>query len=160
MQTQQAQPSGTGMRTVIIMSVVTLGGLLLCATSFGELFNYARFIWGLFLLWPGLIWLRILKDVLVARVRPDWAARDDAWRRLPFNIATALAPGQSLIWYGLAAPANPTLTRGGFDVCELAVGYCVSGTRAMAWFGGFALLIGLVVVSLMVRTAKEAGKSA
>jgi hypothetical protein len=72
----------------------------------------------------------------------------------------ALMPGLTLIWYGLAGPANPTLTRGGFDVCELAVGYCVSGTRAMAYFGGFFLLVGLVVVRQMVSAAQEANKSA
>jgi hypothetical protein len=158
MQMRQAQPGGTGMWTVFIMSVVTLGGLLLCATSFGEPFNYARFTWGLFLLWPGLIWLRRLKDLLVARVRPD--SEDNAWRRLPFNIAMALMPGLTLIWYGLAAPANPTLTRGGFDVCELAVGYCVSGTRAIAYFGAFFWLVGLVMVRQLVRAAREANKRA
>lgn len=157
MQEQQA-PTSSRIWTVFIMSAITLGGLLLCATSFGEPFKFARFAWGLVLLWPGLIWLRMLKDAWVERSAPDWAARDNAWRRLPFNAAMALMPGLIFIWYGLAAPASPTLTRGGFDVCDLSVGYCVSGTRAVAWFGGFALLLGLLVVWLMVRAAKEANK--
>ena len=148
---QQAQPAGTGRWTVLVMGAITLGGLLLCATSFSSPFNYARFAWGLMLLWPGLIWLRMLKDALVARN----GGHDKAWRRLPFNAAMALMPGLVLLWYGLAAPADPTLTRGGFDVCELSVGYCVSGTRAGAYFGGFGLLLGLVVISLMVKAAQQ-----
>ena len=116
--------------------------------------NYGQALAGLFALWLALILLRTLKDDLF----PADASQNRAYWRLPLNILLSISPGLFLIWFGIFAPASPSVTNSGIDVCQFEPGFCVSGTRSMIFFGGFALLVGLGLVYVLVRSAEQEDK--
>lgn len=102
---------------------------------------FVRLTWGALGLWCGLLgfWIAI-------RRRTGFKGRPvrKFFVRL-IDLSFALLPGVILIAYGALAPAAPSLTQGGFDVCDTSPGYCVSGTRAFVPFGIFTIIIGVIL---------------
>ena len=119
--------------------------------------NYGQALAGLFALWLALILLRTLKDDIFPADASD-NLQNRAYWHLPLNILLSIAPGLFLMWFGVFAPASPSVTNSGIDVCQFETGFCVSGTRSMIFFGGFALLVGLGLVYVLVRSAEQEDK--
>lgn len=123
-------------------------GLWLAFTSFGEVLNYGRLTIALLIFWLGAIWLKQMLE--------QDGRLGNGWLLWGLNALLAIIPGLILLWYGLASPAQPSLTNGGQDICELQVGWCVSGSRAFAFFGGAALLAGLAWSAFTFSIEKRA----
>lgn len=102
--------------------------------------RYGLLVWGALSLWSGML-------VSWIGVRRALREREGPYRKRLMRIldlGVALAPGVILIMYGVFAPAAPSLTQGGFDVCDTSPGFCVSGTRAFIHFGVFTLVVGVI----------------
>lgn len=110
------------------------------ATGWEPEVNYERLVWAALALWLSTLWVWI---AVRGRLRSFATPLMKRLSRL-VDIMIALAPGAILIAYGSIAPAAPSLTRGGFDVCDTSPGWCVSGTRAFVAFGIFTILLGLI----------------
>lgn len=137
---------------------ITASAVWLILSALTSPVNYGRLTAGLLVLWLALILLRGLKDQLWSfqQTGPEYRRRR-AYRRLPFSILLSIAPGAILLWYGIFAPAVPSRTRGGIDVCELQVGLCVSGTRAFIFWGIVVLIGGLIWAYVLIRSAGKEG---
>lgn len=124
-------------------------------TGWSPEIHYERITWGLFAAWMMLLhlWFAVRARVL----GPGGVLRRPLV--LLIDILFSLLPGVFLFGYGWLAPAAPTLTRGGMDVCDLEVGYCVSGTRAFIGFGLVLLVFGSIF-SLCLVVAERAAAQA
>ncbi|KAA3642688.1 MAG: hypothetical protein DWQ07_19355 [Chloroflexi bacterium] len=116
--------------------------------------NYGQALAGLFALWLALILLRALKDDLFPADASN-NLQNRAYWRLPLNILLSISPGLFLLWFGIFAPASPSVTNSGLDVCQFETGWCVSGTRSMIFFGAMALLVGLGMVYLLIKNLRR-----
>lgn len=114
--------------------------------------NYGQVLAGLFASWLALVLLRAIKDDFFPTDASADQGRSAFWR-LPLNILLSVSPGLFLLWFGIFAPASPSVTNSGVDVCQFEVGWCVSGTRSMMVFGAMALFVGLGVVYVLVKSA-------
>lgn len=102
--------------------------------------RYGLALCGALVLWAGLltVWMKV-RRVVSGEARPS----RKRFTRL-VDLVFSLAPGLVLVAYGAFAPAAPSLTRGGFDVCDASPGYCVSGVRAFVDLGICALIVGVI----------------
>jgi len=119
--------------------------LWLAGTGLFPSLNHGRLTASVWVFWLAIILLRGLKDRIWPFLEddPDALLRR-AWMRLPLNVVLALLPGLSLLWFGLFAPNESSLTRGSVDVCTLETGLCISGPRATIIWGVLILVIGLI----------------
>ena len=135
---------------VIGKLVVFVAAVGLVVSSFGPTLNYGRLAFGLSVLWVCALWLR-----------QDLARRygfGKGWLGWGINALLAIIPGLILLWYGWSAQAQPSLTNSGIDVCALQTGWCASGTRAFGFFGGAALLVGLVWSYFLFSIEKKSAR--
>ncbi|MCW5873815.1 MAG: hypothetical protein KIS88_04140 [Anaerolineales bacterium] len=118
----------------------------LTLSSLGPSLNYRRLTLALLLLWLCVIWLKQYVE----------QARGSAggWLGWGLNSLLAIIPGTILTWYSLFTPAVPSVNNMGVDICQYAVGWCVSGNRAVAPWGILALLAG-VAWSYFAFTSKK-----
>jgi hypothetical protein len=124
-------------------------GLWLVISSFEAELNYGQLALGLLLLWACAFWAKGFWEANHGPVGgwPGWA----------LSSLLAIIPGLILLAYGLLAPAQPSLTNSGLDVCALQTGWCVSGTRAFAFFGAAGLLAGLAWSYFLYTLEKKTG---
>jgi hypothetical protein len=126
-------------------TICFLASLWLAVTGLLPALNHGRLTASAWVLWLAVILLRALKDRIWPFTGADSAANlQRAWMRFPLNVVLAFMPGLSLLWFGIFAPDEPSLTQGGLDVCALETGLCISGPRAVIVWGVLILGIGLL----------------
>lgn len=135
-----------GLGGVIMIGFVVLFGLVAMSawalyTGVTPDIKYGQLTWGALGAWAALLllWLRVPQRV--RKSKHGWTA----FVSYVVTLLLCVAPGIILASYGWLAPAVPSYTRGGVDVCDLEVGYCVSGTRAFIFLGGSSAVIGLII---------------
>ena len=114
--------------------------------------SYVQLAWGFFAVWVVL--LRVWCALRAVVMGSGGLIRRSCVHVL--DTIVSLLPGSILVAYGWFAPAAPSITRGGMDVCDLEVGYCVSGTRAFIGFGVVALVFGAIISLCLVISERAA----
>lgn len=128
-------------------------GSLAIVASRGLGARYGLLLCGVLALWCGalVVWVGM-------RRRVAFVGRHGLKRLLRLvDLVFAILPGALLMMYGGLAPAVPSLTRGGLDVCDTFAGFCVSGTRAFVDLGICTLIVG--VIANWVIGLENPGKS-
>lgn len=124
---------------LLLVGCLAFGGWALTVSQGPEI-RYGLMLWGALSVWCGLTMGWIL-------ARPRMRLAGSPYRKRLvrlLDLGVAVLPGVLLIAYGALAPAAPSLTQGGFDICDTSPGYCVSGTRAFVHFGLFILVTGVI----------------
>jgi FtsH-binding integral membrane protein len=127
-----------GSVVLLVLAAISARGLY---TGFTPEIKYGQLAWGALGAWSTLVllWLRVPR-----RVRKSEQGAT-VFVSYAVTLLLCVAPGVILACYGWLAAAVPSYTRGGVDVCELEVGYCVSGTRSFIFFGFWGVVIGLII---------------
>jgi hypothetical protein len=123
-------------------------GLWLVVSSQGAELDHTRLTVGLLILWVCALWL---KQYLQTN-----GNLGQGWLSWAVSSVLAIIPGAILLWFGIFAPAQPSLTNSGVDVCQFQTGWCVSGTRTFIFWGGAVLLAGLAWSYFMFTIEKRA----
>lgn len=119
-------------------------------TGSGPELGYGRLTWAALAAWFVLLrcWLGLWKRLYSAP--PGAVARAVGCL---IDCVFTLAPALIVIAYGALAPAAPSLTAGGVDVCQYETGFCVSGTRSFIGFGIFMLVVELIFAGCIIVAA-------
>jgi len=127
-------------RFLLLLALAVFSAWALYTGSDPEI-KYGQLTWGSLGAWATLVllWLRVPKRIR----RSERGAA--AVASYVMRLLLCVAPGVILACYGWLAPPAPSYTQGGVDVCQLEVGYCVSGTRAFIFFGCWSVVIGLII---------------